>query len=180
MTFNHNAQIATQSTPNTDMKLVVPELGGEFTIHLTNENSLFVILPGGFVWDGALYPLSGRMNKHGSTWKFWGPEVTIPKLAPKRRVEVLLLLTDRINQYLTDHPEIFEHYQARAWEQAIKEQQYQIRHKQALLVSDMAYIEQSQRGLEERRTQLAEVQEAYKKLLADKPEGAVVPEESNA
>jgi hypothetical protein len=169
-------QIATQSTPDTDMKLVVPELGGEFAIKLINENSLFVTLTHGFVWDGALYPMSGSMNKHEDTWKFWGPEVNIPKLAPKRRVEVLNLLTDRINQYLTDHPEIFEHYRARAWEQAIKEQQYQIRQKQALLVRDQAYIEQNQRGLEQRRVQLVDMQETYEKLLADKPEGAVIPE----
>jgi hypothetical protein len=179
MTFNHNAQIATQDTTDPDMKLVVPELGGEFVIHLTDESHLYITLKQGFVWDGALYPMSGSMNKHEDTWKFWGPEVNIPKLSPKRRVEVLLLLTDRINQYLTDHPEIFEHYRARAWERGVREQQYQIRQKQAHLVRDQAYIEQSQRGLEERRVQLVEMQEAYEKLLADKPKGAIVPEEKN-
>jgi hypothetical protein len=173
-------QIANQNTTDPDMKLVVPELGGEFTILRISENSLFVTLKQGFVWDGALYPMSGSMNKHEDTWKFWGPDVNIPKLAPKRRVEVLVLLTDRINQYLTDHPEIFEHYRARAWEQAIKEQRYQIRQQQALLVRDQAYIERYQRNLEESRTRLVEIQEEYEKLLADKPEGAIVPEEQNA
>jgi hypothetical protein len=169
-------QIASQNTTDTDMKLAVPELGGEFHIKLMGENSLFVSLMQGFVWDGALYPMSGLMNKHGNTWKFWGPEVNIPKMAPKRRVEVLVLLTDRINQYLTEHPEIFEHYRARAWEGAVQELRYQIRQKQALLVRDQAYIEQAQHSLEEHRVQLTNLQEAYEKLLANKPEGTVVPE----
>jgi hypothetical protein len=180
MTFNHSTQIATQSTPDTDMKLAVPELGGEFHIKLMGENSLFVSLMHGFVWDGALYPMSGLMNKHEDTWKFWGPDVNIPKLAPKRRVEVLVLLTDRINQYLTDCPEIFEHYRARAWENTIREHQYQIRQKQASLVRDQAYVERYLHSLEESRIQLVERQEAYEKLLADKPEGAVVPEDNHA
>jgi hypothetical protein len=120
------------------------------------------------------------MNKHEDTWKFWGPDVNIPKLAPKRRVEVLVLLTDRINQYLTDCPEIFEHYRARAWENTIREHQYQIRQKQASLVRDQAYVERYLHSLEESRIQLVERQEAYEKLLADKPEGAVVPEDNHA
>lgn len=176
MTFNHTAQIANKNTTDTDMKLAVPELGGEFHIKLMGENSLFVSLMQGFVWDGALYPMSGLMNKHGDTWKFWGPEVNIPKLSPKRRVEVLVLLTDRINQYLTEHPEIFEHYRARAWENTIREHRYQLRQKQATLIRDQAYIEQAQHSLEEHRVQLIEKQQAYEKLLADKPEGATVPE----
>jgi hypothetical protein len=120
----------------------------------------------GFVWDGALYPMSGLMNKHEDTWKFWGPDVNIPKLAPKRRVEVLVLLTDRINQYLTDHPEIFEHYRARAWENTIREHQYQIRQKQALSGARSGVHRADPASLEERRVQLIEMQEAYEKLLA--------------
>jgi hypothetical protein len=132
MTFNHSTQIATQSTPDTDMKLVVPELGGEFT-HQAHGREQFVRLAHARLRLGRRALSHVRSDEQARGYlEVLGAGCQYPEAGTEAPGRSPVLLTDRINQYLTDHPEIFEHYRARAWENTIREHRYQIRQKQAL------------------------------------------------